>query len=401
MERADVSGMAWEVTTDKPCLLYLITEDWYFWSHRLDLARAARTSGFDVAIATRVTDHGELIRQEGFRLFPISMDRRSRNPFRECTAALELIRLYRRERPQIVHHVALKPILYGSLAARIVRVPVVINAFAGLGYAFTDRDRSRSRWQPCMRWALTFAVRGNDSTVLCQNADDRDRLCVEGIVRADHTRIVAGSGVDTERFRPVGHPQGVPIVLLPGRMLWDKGIQEFVDAARSLRSEGLSARFILVGRCDEDNPAAITSSQIESWVREGIVEWWGHREDMSEVYAQASFVVLPSYREGLPKVLLEAGACGKALIATNVPGCREVVRHRVNGLLVRPRHAAELAEAIKTMLVDAPERERMGKAARELIVREFAVSHITDQMVSLYRDLLKSRGCDSSFQGQR
>ncbi|WP_455388620.1 glycosyltransferase family 4 protein, partial [Petrachloros mirabilis] len=249
-------------------------------------------------------------------------------------------------------------------------------------------------------WALTFAVRGNDSTVLCQNADDRDRLCAEGIVRADQTRIVAGSGVDTERFRAVGQPQGVPIVLLPSRMLWDKGIQEFVDAARLLRSEGMNARFILVGRCDEDNPAAIVPGQIESWVREGIVEWWGHREDMSEVYAQASFVVLPSYREGLPKVLLEAGACGKALIATNVPGCREVVRHRVNGLLVPPRHAAELAEAIKTMLVDAPERERMGKAARELIVREFSVSHITGQMVSLYRELLKFRERDSSFKGQ-
>jgi len=388
------------VTTDKPCLLYLITEDWYFWSHRLDLARAARTSGFDVAIATRVTNHGDRIRQEGFRLFPISMDRRSCNPFRECASALELIRLYRRDRPQIVHHVALKPILYGSLAARIARVPVVINAFAGLGYAFTDRLRPASTRQRSIRRALTFAVRGNDSTVLCQNTDDRDRLCAEGIVRADHTRIVAGSGVDTERFLAVGEPQGVPIVLLPARMLWDKGIQEFVDAARLLRSEGMRARFVLVGRWDEDNPAAIAPGQIESWVREGIVEWWGHREDMSEVYAQASFVVLPSYREGLPKVLLEAGACGKALVATNVPGCRDVVRHRVNGLLVPPHHAAELAQAIKTMLVDVPERERMGKAARELIIRDFSVSHITDQMVSLYRELLKSRERDSSFKGQ-
>ncbi|HXH85953.1 MAG TPA: glycosyltransferase, partial [Nitrospira sp.] len=207
-------------------------------------------------------------------------------------------------------------------------------------------------------------------------------------------------GLDTERFLAVGQPQGVPIVLLPARMLWDKGIQEFVNAARLLRSEGMRARFVLVGRCDEDNPAAIVPGQIESWVREGIVEWWGHREDMSEVYAQASFVVLPSYREGLPKVLLEAGACGKALVATNVPGCRDVVRHRVNGLLVPPRHAAELAEAIKTMLVDAPERERMGKTARELIVREFSVSHITGQMVSLYRELLKFRERDSSFKGQ-
>jgi glycosyltransferase involved in cell wall biosynthesis len=386
------------VTEVRPRLLYLITEDWYFWSHRLDLAKAARAGGFDVAIATRVTDLGDQIRREGFRLLPISLVRRSRNPIRECVSILELISLYRRERPHIVHHVALKPILYGALAAWWAKVPVVINAFAGLGYTFTDRHDRASLLQPIVTWGLKTAVRLNRSVVLCQNADDRDRLVERGIVFSDHTRIVAGSGVDTEVFRMTDAPQAPPIILLPARMLWDKGIAEFVGAARLLQAKRIRAKFVLVGRCDDDNPAAIAQRQLHEWVREGTVEWWGHREDMARVYAEASVVVLPSYREGLPKVLLEAAACGKALIATDVPGCREAVRHQVNGLLIPVRDAPALAKAIEDLLADGSTRDRMGKAGRELVVREFAVSRITAQMVALYQELLGTQGLGFSCQ---
>ena len=385
------------MTEVRPRLLYLITEDWYFWSHRLDLAKAARATGFDVAIATRVTDHGEQIRREGFRLLPISLVRRSRDPIRECASIQELISLYRRERPHIVHHVALKPILYGSLAAWWAKIPVVINAFAGLGYTYTNRHAPTSPLQRIMTWALRTAVRLNRSLVLCQNVDDRDRLVERGIVLSDHTRIVAGSGVDTEAFRMTDPPPGLPIVLLPARMLWDKGIAEFIRAAQLVRMNGIQARFVLVGRCDDDNPAAIPLSQLHDWVREGTVEWWGHRDDMAVVYAEASIVVLPSYREGLPKVLLEAAACGKALIATDVPGCREAVRHQVNGLLVPVRDVTALARAIETLLADEPMRERMGKAGRELIVREFSVTRITAQMVALYRELLGPQQLETSY----
>jgi glycosyltransferase involved in cell wall biosynthesis len=397
------------VTEVRPRLLYVITEDWYFWSHRLDLAKAARAAGFDVAIATRVTDHGERIRREGLRLIPIGLDRRSRNPMRECASILELINLYRREHPHIVHHVALKPILYGALAARWAEVPVVINAFAGLGYTYTDRhDRQNPlqqrslnnvAWHVSITWCLKKAVRLNRSVVLCQNADDRDRLVERGIVRSGDIRIVAGSGVDTNTFRMTDPPQGYPIVLLPARTLWDKGIAEFVRAARLLQAKGIRAKFVLVGRCDDNNPAAIPQNQLHDWVREGTIEWWGHREDMTRVYAEATIVVLPSYREGLPKVLLEAAACGKALIATDVPGCREAVRHQVNGLLVPVRDAPALARAIEHLLVDGSTRERMGKAGRELVVREFALSRITGQMVALYRELLGTQGLGASSQG--
>lgn len=376
--------------TDRLRLLFLITEDWYFWSHRLDLARAARAAGFDVTVATRVTDHGGRIEAEGFRLIPLSLLRRSRNPFLELQAIAELVRVYRLVRPHLVHHVAMKPILYGSLAAWIARVPVVLNAFAGLGYAFTEPERRNGVLHRAMRQALKTTVGLSRSTVLFQNEADRDQLVTEGIVPSVRTRIIAGSGVDTARFSVEPSPSGVPLIVLPSRMLWDKGIGEFAQAARNVKANGVEARFALVGRCDEDNPASIPKTQLDRWVEEGVVEWWGHREDMAAVYGAATVVVLPSYREGLPKVLLEAAACGRALVSTDVPGCRDVVRHRINGILVAPKDSAALASAIEELLLDDRLREAMGSRGRELVVAEWSVPEIARQMLNLYHELLKT-----------
>ncbi len=372
----------------RPRLLLLITEDWYFWSHRLDVARAARDAGFDVMIATRVTDHGERIQREGFRLFPISLVRQSRNPFVELTAVLELVRLYRRERPAIVHHVALKPILYGSLAAWISGVPVVVNAFAGLGYAFTDETRRKSMAHLFLCRALSTLLRLSKSVVIFQNKDDRALLLEEGVVETQQTRIIPGSGVDTKRFDVRPSAEDCPIVMLASRMLWDKGIGEFVEASRRLKQKGLSARYVLVGRCDEHNPAAIEPTQLRRWVEEGVVEWWEHRDEMSQTLASATIVVLPSYREGLPKVLLEAAACGKPLIATDVPGCRDIVTHGVNGLLVPARDSSALATAIDLLLGDSSLRAAMGVAGREAVMLSFSVEKVAGQVVALYRELL-------------
>jgi len=374
--------------SDRPRLLYLITEDWYFWSHRVDLARAAREAGYDVIVATRVTDHGARIRGEGFQLEPLELVRRSRNPLREAVAVAELVRLYRRVRPDIVHHVAMKPILYGSLVAWFTRVPAVINAFAGLGYTFMD-DRNRLlRW--CVKTALRTVLTLGHSVVLVQNHDDQDRLVGEGVVPVSRTRIIAGSGIDIAVYSLQLQPSGVPIVVLPARMLWDKGVGEFVEAARRLKRKGAHARFVLVGRRDEHNPAAIPEIRLKEWVKEGVVEWWGHREDMPAVYAAAMFVVLPSYREGLPKVLLEAAACGKAMVATDVPGCREIVRDRFNGLLVSPRDSMALANAMEGLLSDQESREIMGQRSRTLALSEWSGSRISEQVLNLYHDVLKS-----------
>lgn len=376
----------------RPRLLYLITEDWYFWSHRLDLARAAVAAGFDVALATRVTDHETRILKEGFRLFPIRLFRRSTNPMAELLSVLELARLYRRERPAIVHHVGLKPILYGSVAARVAAVPAVVNAFAGLGYLFTDEARRGRLLNKALGRALRLVLKSVRSTVIFQNHDDRDLLIKEGVVTREQSRIIPGSGVDVSTFNLRPPSAEGPIVMLASRMLWDKGIGEFVEAARRLKREGVSARFVLVGRCDEHNPAAIPAETVRSWVEQGLVEWWGHREDMPATLALATIAVLPSYREGLPKSLLEAAACGKPMVAADVPGCREILVHGVTGLLVPPKDAAALAAAIHSLLDDPSLRTAMGVAARELVVRSFSVEQVTGQVIRLYRELLASPG---------
>lgn len=376
--------------TGRPRLLYLITEDWYFWSHRLDLARAARDAGFDVTIATRVTDHGKQIQEEGFHLIPISLFRRSRNPLRELSAIAELVGIYRCVRPHLVHHVAMKPILYGSLAAWVAQVPATLNAFAGLGYLFTNSERQRGGLHWLMTAALRLAIGKSGSTVLFQNEADRDELVQTGIVRRSHTRVIAGSGIDVTAFSVKPSPQGTPLVVLPSRMLWDKGVGEFVQAARILKGKGVDARFVLVGRCDEDNPADIGWEQLSRWVGEGTIEWWGHRNDMSAVYEGATLVVLPSYREGLPKVLLEAAACGKAIIATDVPGCRDIVQDEVNGVLVPPRDSSTLAMSIANLLLDPHARETMGVRSREMAVAKWAGPKISEQVLGLYHELLNA-----------
>lgn len=372
----------------RPRLLFFVTEDWTFWEIRRDLARMALVAGYEVVVATRVSAYAERIRQEGFTLVPISLQRESRNPLRELLAFVELVRLYRRIRPHIVQHVAMKPVLYGSFAAWLARVPVVINVFGGLGYAFTDRPEDTSMLRSLLQCGLKSAIALSRSVVVVQNSDDRDVLVRANIVNSSRIRLIPGSGVDVQRFVPVDSPPGDPVVMLVGRMLWDKGVGEFVDAVIRLKQRHVKARFVLVGRCDGGNPTAIAESQLQAWTRDHGIEWWGHREDLPHIFGQATVVVLPSYREGLPKVLLEAAACGKAMVATDVPGCREVVQHRRTGLLVPVRDVASLADAIAELLSDRELRTALGSRARQLVIREHSTDKIGAAFSELYCELL-------------
>lgn len=376
-----------------PKILFLVTEDWYFRLHWIDLARAARDAGFEVLLAMRVQEHGEEISRQGFKLFPISLLRRSVNPIRECLAVVELARLYRAQKPDLVYHVAIKPILYGSLAARLVGVPSVINVFAGLGYAYTSEELRARLLRLCLKFGLNAACRSAGSIAVFQNEEDRAQLVRDHVVRESQTRVIRGTGVDTDRFRPTSDEDesGEPIVLLACRMLWDKGVGEFMEAARLVRRQKPGVRFVLAGRCDEDNPASIQPEQLQQWQKERVIEWWGHRSDMPVVLGSAAVVVLPSYREGLPVSLLEAAACGKPIIATDVPGCREVVRHRINGLLIPPRNAMALADAIVLLLENPELRHETGRRGREIVVKEFSSMIVIRQTLALYHELLQSR----------
>lgn len=366
-------------------LLFLVTEDWYFVSHRLPLALAAQAAGYEVAVATRVSRHADTITQAGIRLIPFSLSRRAGNPLREIQ---QIVRLYRHERPDIVHHVALKPVVYGAIAARLAGVPAQVHAVAGLGWLFSSRSLLARVIRPLARRLLAALFASRQSRVIVQNADDAAFLGDAG-VGAGQLRLIRGAGVDMAAFRPAAAaPVGKVCVLLASRMIREKGIAAFVAAAERLHGEGLEARFLLAGEPDPGNPAALTAQQLEAWSQAGIVEWLGRRDDMPEVIGGCHIFCLPtSYGEGIPKVLLEAAACGKPIVTTDTPGCREVVTDGDNGLLVSVSDVGALVQALRRLILDAPLRERMGRRGRERAEREFAQDQVIRQTLDVYREL--------------
>lgn len=376
----------------RPRLLFLVGEDWYFWQHRLDLARAAQDRGFSVIVATRVRDYGKKIEDEGFKLLPIHLVRGSRRPVRELTAVVELIRIYRRERPDIVHHIGLKPVIYGAWAARATGVPSMVSMFAGLGHVFSADDLQVKLIRLAIEQALRYSLRHPNCLVIFQNPEDRDQLVRERIVQSGHARVIRGSGVDVSKFIPLAEVQGDPVVVLASRMLWDKGVGEFVEAARLLMQRGIRTKCVLVGRVDMENTVGIAGEQLLAWQKEGVIQWWGYREDMPHVFASAHVVVLPTYYgEGVPKVLLEAAACGRPIVATRVRGCREIVRDGDNGVLVPPRDPDALAQAIARLVRDQALRVRMGARGRQIAVDEFSVEKVARETLAVYQELIGNR----------
>lgn len=373
----------------EPRILFLVTEDWYFCSHRLSLARAARDAGFRVSVACRVDRHGAAILKEGFRLIPTSFSRRSLNPLRELALVRRIAATYRAEKPDIVHHVSLKPVLYGSIAARLAGVPSVVNAFTGLGYAFIARDAKGRAVRALVTRLLRFALFGLRAKTILQNDDDAATLLAAGLVRVADLVLIRGSGVDLKAFKASAPPSGAPLVVLPARLLWDKGVGEFVEAARSIKRAGVRARFALVGESDPENHAAVPPRTLKAWKEEGVVELMGRREDMPAVFAESHIVCLPSYREGMPKALLEAAASARACVTTDVPGCRDAVRDGVTGLLVAARDAASLAKALR-LLIEAPELSaRMGAHGRRWAEENFSQEKVAEETLAVYRELLK------------
>lgn len=374
-----------DMKTSRPKILFFVTEDWFVCSHWLPLIIGAKDAGFDVVVVTRTNRHAEMILQHGVRVIPFEISRRGSNPLREFLTVLRLARIYRKEQPDIVHHIAMKPMLYGSMVAHLMRVPHTVNWVAGMGWLFVSNNRRAKLLQIAARKMLGMLLRG--TLVIVENIDDRAIISALGVAD-QHIHLVCGAGVDISVYAPSREPDGVPLVVLPARMLWDKGVEEFVDAARQLRQRGMKARFVLVGEPDAENPASVPERQLAAWRNEGAVEWWGRREDMPRVYAQSHIVCLPSYREGLPKTLLEAASCARPIVTTNVPGCRDVVRDGDNGLVVEARNATALANALARLLADPELCQRMGQRGRERVLNEFSQERIVGQVLALYRGVL-------------
>ncbi|NLD37452.1 MAG: glycosyltransferase family 4 protein [Desulfatiglans sp.] len=370
-------------------LIFFVTEDWYFYSHRLPLAIAAKDAGYDVSVITHVNKHGELIRQAGIRLIPFDLSRRGMNLVSELSVIKRLIKIYREEMPDILHHVAMKPVIYGSFAARFAGVSNVVNAFAGLGYIFTSTDLKARLLRAVMGLSLRWLINRKKSRLILQNQDDSELLIGKGFINKERVRLIKGSGVDINIYSPTKEPDGAPLVILASRMLWAKGIKEFVEAARYLKSRGVIARFALIGDSDMHNPSSISVDQLSDWDSEGVVEWWGHKSDMPNVISKSNIVCLPSfYGEGIPKVLIEAASCGRAIVTTNTPGCKEIVIDGENGLLVPIRNPEKLADAIGTLIANNGLRKKMGENGRKLVENNFSLKIVIEKTMEVYKELL-------------
>jgi glycosyltransferase involved in cell wall biosynthesis len=369
-------------------VLFVVASDWYFYCHRLPLATRLAAAGYDVHVATPLGRFREKIEDAGIKHTSIPFDRQGRNPFADVRTVSALVRLYRELRPDVVHHVAIKPIVYGSLAARLTRIPAVVNAMPGMGYVFLSKQLLSRTIRPGVMAAYKLLVNAPNSRVILQNPDDLERWVSWGVMRRDRIALIRGAGVDTSHFTPTEEPSGTPLVILPARLLFDKGVGEFVEAARQLRARGVAVRMALVGEGDPGNPASVAPKDLRAWADEGIIELFGWRDDMREVIREAHVVCLPSYGEGLPKALLEAAACGRAIVATDVPGCREIVTHEDNGILVPVRDATSLARAIERVVSDRDLRRRMGERGRTRALEEFSVDIVADATLKLYADLL-------------
>jgi glycosyltransferase involved in cell wall biosynthesis len=371
----------------KPKVLYLAASDWYFWCHRMPHALGAMRAGFDVAVATPRGEFSAKMQAAGLRHIEVQLNRKGRNPLEDSWTIAQLVRLYRRERPALVHHVAFKPILYGTLAAHIARVPAIVNALGGMGYVFLNRDLMARSVGFGIRQAFRLMLNSAHTRLILQNPDDVAAWTERGVSPARIT-LIRGAGVNTAKFAPTPEPDGVPVVVLPARLLLDKGVGEFVQAARILRARGVAVRMALVGEGDAANPKSLAPQMLAEWLREGIVEHWGWRDDMDQVYRDSHIACLPSYGEGLPKALLEAAASGRPLIGTDVQGVREIAQHGINALLVPAKNAEAIADAVQRLVGNQAERLTFGANGRQLVLAEFAEEHVVKQTVALYRELL-------------
>ena len=354
----------------RPRLLYLVSEDWYFLSHQLPMARAARDAGYDVHVATRVVDGGAAIAAEGFPLHPLNWRRGSTNPIDFVSAVTEVRRAYRAIAPDLVHQVAFWPSVVGSLAGIGLGIPQ-ISALAGMGFVFTTNAPKARLLRTLLRPLLRHLLSGPHAAVLVQNPDDYAGMTALGIPR-DRIFVIPGSGVDTDRLQVLPEPPAPITMAYVGRLLDDKGLRTLVAAQAFLAARGENIRLLIAGEADAANPASIPPAEIDTWRKQQSVEVLGHVPDIAQVWAKAHIAVLPSRREGLPKSLLEAAACGRAMVATDVPGCREIAREGVNALLVPVDDAQALADAIQRLAHDPDMRARFGAAGRALVEREFA-----------------------------
>lgn len=373
-----------------PRLAFVVNNADFLVSHRLVLVKGALAAGYEVLAIAPEGPGRRALEAAGAQFLPWRLERTGQRAHAEALSVAHLASLYARHRPDLVHHVTIKPMLYGSLAARLTGVRGVVNAVSGLGYVFLSSGLKAAVRRQVLGVAYRAALSGPNTRVILQNDDDERELRELGLLGDAKVVKIRGSGVNLAQFPerppPTSEP---PLVVLPARMLADKGVEEFVNAARLLRERKVPVRMALVGGEDEGNPAGLARVTLEAWDADGVVEWWGHRTDMPHVFEQAAIVCLPSYREGMPRALLEAAAMGRAIVTTDVPGCRDAVAGGAMGRLVPARDARKLADALEALLRDPTARGELGRAAAFHARQNFSEDHVLDQHLQLYAELIR------------
>lgn len=368
-------------------VLLCANTDWYLYNFRLALARFLRQQGLEVILVSPSGAYTAALEADGFQWIHWEVGRKSALPWQELSSLLRLAEIYRQVQPDLVHHHTIKPVLYGSIAARLVGVPRIINSITGRGYIFLGEGRRAQILRLVVSPVYWLALKPSHNTVIFENRVDRDYFIQHRLVAKAQTRLIEGVGVDPERYQPFKEPPGRPVVVLASRMLWDKGVGVFVEAARMLKAGHPETRFVLTGIPDPGNPSSIPEEVLQDWHHTGIVEWWGWQANMPAVYQQCHIVTLPTfYGEGVPTTLLEAAACARPLVATDTPGCDQVVEQGVNGFRVPPNDARALAQALEHLLVDPGLRGRMGEASRELVLKKFTHEHINLATYAVYQE---------------
>ncbi len=363
-------------------IILFANTDWYLYNFRIKLAEELIRMKNDLLLVSPAGNYADRLQNLGFKWKGLDLSRSGINPYQEIRAIIQLTRLYKQERPELVHNFTSKCVVYGSIAAKLAGIDRVVNSVTGMGFVFTKKNLMTFFLKPFI--TLFYKITLIKSRVIFQNQQDMDYFIKHNLVKASQCALIPSSGVDIKKFHPTPLNAEVPLVVLPARMLWDKGVGEFVEAAEILKSKGIKARFALVGMPDQGNPSSITQKQLEQWSGSGIIEDWGWQEDMASVYQQASIVCLPSYREGLAKGLIEAAACGRALVASDIPGCREVIVNGVNGFLVPSKEVIPLAEAIEKIIQNRRLLAKMGRESRKIALRDFSVEKINRETIFEY-----------------
>ncbi len=378
--------MTSNINKTKPKLLIVVNVDWFFLSHRLPIAIAAMEKGYSVTVMSVDTGKGKSLEQYGIEFIPLPMTRSGMNIFSELRAVFFIYKKYKALKPDIIHHVAMKPVMYGSICTRILGIKPVVNALSGMGYAFSDANKNNFLIKKFIIAIYKIIFRNSDCKFLLQNNDDLNTLQSLKLVPDDNFYLIKGSGIKLADFPLAPEPESENVrILLPARMLWDKGVGEFYEAAKILKPKyGDKVAFILAGGVDLYNRALIPEETLKAWNEEGFVEWIGHQTKMAETLASAHIIVLPSYREGFPKSLIEASAVGRPIVTTDVPGCREAVVEGGNGFIVPKGDARELAVEIEKLIVDKKLRLKMGAVGRQIAERDYTIENVIQETFRIY-----------------